>query len=97
MTEEQHDLVIKLREQVRTLISLYEKAKSDLKKSKEEKVELVEKIKINEKEYETLEKKYNTLKLAKVINGENGEAHEAKAKVNKIVREIDKCIALLNK
>ena len=96
MTEEQHDLIVRLRERMRSLISLYEKTKSDKELLVKENDELKNKLAIKEKDYDILDKKYNTLKLAKVITGDDGESHEAKVKVNKIVREIDKCIALLN-
>lgn len=40
----------------------------------------------------------NTLKVAKAFSGsENTGSQEAKLMINKIVREIDKCIALANK
>ncbi|MFW5644314.1 MAG: hypothetical protein ACOCZL_00240 [Bacteroidota bacterium] len=44
-----------------------------------------------------LERKYNNLKLAKVLTDGGEGVHDAKIKVNSIVREIDKCIALLNR
>ena len=97
MTEEQHELLIRLREKIRMLTSLYEKEKSDKDLREEEVNELNNKIEVKNREYELLDKKYNTLKLAKAISEGNGESHEAKVKVNKIVREIDKCIALLNR
>jgi hypothetical protein len=97
MTSEQHDLIIKLREQVRALIAKYEHQKKEKQLLFDENSELKHKLSVKEKECESINKKYDTLKLAKVFTGEDGETHEAKVKVNKIVREIDKCIALLNK
>jgi hypothetical protein len=45
-----------------------------------------------------LEKKHENLKMAKVLSSVPGEdVHETKIQVNRIVREIDKCIALLNR
>lgn len=44
-----------------------------------------------------IEEKYNNIQLAKTILTGSEDKHEAKLKVNRIVREIDKCIALLNK
>ncbi len=44
-----------------------------------------------------LEKKYENLKLAKVLDASMDENQDAKNKIQKLVREIDKCIALLNK
>jgi len=37
------------------------------------------------------------LKIAKSITTGDEESQEAKQKINKLVREIDKCIALLNR
>ncbi|HSH52927.1 MAG TPA: hypothetical protein VK982_14470, partial [Bacteroidales bacterium] len=54
-------------------------------------------LKDKESELEFLKNKYNKLKLAKSILASTGDKHDAKIKINRIVREIDKCIALLNK
>ena len=47
-------------------------------------------------ENEQLRNDYATLKLAKMIEINNKELGDAKARVSKLIREIDKCIALLN-
>lgn len=44
-----------------------------------------------------LQKKYENLKLAKMLVASDDENKDAKNRIQKIVREIDKCIALLNK
>ena len=49
------------------------------------------------KENEELKLKYNNVELAKAITDASGNNHDAKIKMNRIVREIEKCIALLNK
>lgn len=43
-----------------------------------------------------LQRKYDILKIAKIIEMTNLDTHKAKLQLNKIVREIDNCIALLN-
>lgn len=48
------------------------------------------------KELEELEEKYRVLKLAKSFSGDNEKSLDAKQKINEFVREIDKCIAMLN-
>jgi predicted nuclease with TOPRIM domain len=58
---------------------------------------LADKLREQEMEILELKKKNNTLKLSKAFVLENGESQEAKLQINKIVREIDKCIALLNR
>jgi predicted nuclease with TOPRIM domain len=44
-----------------------------------------------------LEQKNQQLSLVKSIMAESEDAHDARIRINKIVREIDKCIALLNR
>lgn len=48
------------------------------------------------KELEELDKKHTVLKLAKSFSGDNEKTLDTKQKINEFVREIDKCIALLN-
>jgi len=49
-------------------------------------------------ELEEMNQKYKVLKLAKSLEGEPVEGKkDLKLKINEMVREIDKCIALLNK
>lgn len=44
----------------------------------------------------SLEQQYANLKMAKMIEITTAENQAAQKKVNKLIREIDKCIALLN-
>lgn len=44
-----------------------------------------------------LEIKYERVKLSGALMGEGENASEAKKKINELVREIDKCVALLNR
>ena len=48
-------------------------------------------------ENQVLVQKYENLKLAKMLIASEEENKDAKSRIQKIVREIDKCIALLNK
>jgi predicted nucleic acid-binding Zn-ribbon protein len=47
--------------------------------------------------YQELKKENERLRLAKTIVGKVSDKAEMKYKVNEMVREIDKCIALLNR
>lgn len=47
-------------------------------------------------EHQQLVKKYDDLKIAKVLSVGDDEQKLVKQRINKIVREIDKCIAQLN-
>jgi chromosome segregation ATPase len=67
---------------------------SDLKKENE-----VLNVKLQEKEViiNQLEIKYERVKLSGALLGEGENAIEAKRKISDLVREIDKCVALLNR
>lgn len=97
MEVEQKDIVITLKDKIKKLLSLYNNLKAEnlaLKKQVEEsKIQLKNK----DSELEFLKNKYNKLKLAKSLLASEGDSHDAKIKINRIVREIDKCIALLNR
>jgi len=50
-----------------------------------------------EEKMKELEIKYERVKLSGALLGEGENAHEAKRKITELVREIDKCVALLNR
>jgi chromosome segregation ATPase len=50
-----------------------------------------------EEKIKQLEIKYERVKLSGALLGEGENAVEAKKKINELVREIDKCVALLNR
>ena len=60
--------------------------------------ELEDNIKSKAEEVAELNEKFKILKMTKKLDGSNvGNNKELKLKINEMVREIDKCIALLNK
>jgi hypothetical protein len=50
-----------------------------------------------EERIKELEVKYERVKLSGALLGEGENAHEAKRKITELVREIDKCVTLLNR
>ena len=44
-----------------------------------------------------LETRYERIKISGALMGEGGSAVEARSKINELVREIDRCVALLNR
>jgi len=50
-----------------------------------------------ESELKELEKKYERIKLTGALLGDGENAIEAKKKITELVREIDRCIALLDR
>lgn len=65
---------------------------------KDELAELKNSLASKESQLIELKEKYKILKMSKKLDGgEIGESKELKLKINEMVKEIDKCIALLNK
>jgi hypothetical protein len=87
-----------LRQRIMSIISLYENQKSKAAEYQKKNIELQNQVIMLESKLADLEKKHENLKIAKVLSSLPGEdVHETKIQVNRIVREIDKCIALLNR
>lgn len=61
-----------------------------------EKAELENALKAKEDEIRKLKSELNGLRLARGFSGNAEEAQMARAKINSLMREIDRCIALLN-
>ncbi len=97
MEVEQKDIVSTLKDKVKKLLSLYNDLKVKNTELKKQTEEYKTQIKNKEAELDFLKNKYNKLKLAKSLLASSGDSHDAKIKINGIVREIDKCIALLNR
>ena len=90
-------------EEIRRLIQNVELIKEDINNKTLEIKELTSKnneletiIKEKELILEDIEKKYKNLLVGKEFASGYEENDHAKAKINTLVREIDKCIALLN-
>lgn len=97
MTPELKNVIENLSQNTKKLMGLHNESLAENLLLKKEIKALIEKIEAEKKEKEEIMKKYESLKLAKVIAASSTESHDAKIKLNRIVREIDKCISLLNK
>jgi DNA-binding transcriptional MerR regulator len=92
------DMFSGLRSKIKSVISLYEAQKAKTTELRKINIDLTQKVDILENKLDELEKKIDHLKFAKVLSSMPGEdIHQTKIQVNRIVREIDKCIALLNR
>ncbi|WP_372752071.1 hypothetical protein [Labilibaculum sp.] len=97
MDRDTNEIINSLKEQISELILLYQKSKQEKESLLHEKLELMERIEILVREKDEIDHQYNTLKLAKTLAANSSDSKDAKVKINRIVREIDKCIALLNR
>ena len=82
------------------LEELFERYNDLRTKNKELKIEneLVRRsLQEKNEEIKQLEIKYQRVKLSGALLGEGWNAGEAKKKINELVREIDRCVALLNR
>jgi hypothetical protein len=97
MTEEDNILLNDLKANTQQLFQEYDRLEIEIKMLKEKVLELKEEVNLLEKDKLELGQKNEQLKIAtQILSGKDGD-REAKQKINRLVREIDKCIALLNK
>lgn len=94
--EEKFAEINKLKNYLKQIISLYENKKNEVIELTLRNNGLVNEIEEQKKQITELEKKSETLKIAKTISLTEEDKAEVKNKINKIVREIDKSIGLLN-
>ena len=80
-----------------SLIAKYEAVNKQHQLSLSRIEELSKQIELHEQAIKQLEEKNKILKLSTSIQSEQGDNKAARKKINELVREIDKCIALLNK
>lgn len=96
MTEQDRILLDDFKAKLRLLIHRHDRLES-------EKRQLLDQFELLKNENSALKTenrelliKFNNLKIARVLSVSDDEKQQAKQRINKIVREIDKCIAQLN-
>lgn len=100
MTTEDSVLLETFRFRLNDLLKAYDKVMYELESYKQKASEELQKkdleIRQLKEQLTDMETKYANLKSARLISGEDGNAESAREMLNGLVREIDKCIALLN-
>jgi chromosome segregation ATPase len=86
-----------LNSKIDELVSSYNNLKAECENLKTEKEALNGSLLERETEMKELEKKYERVKLTGALLGDGENATEAKKKIGELVREIDNCIALLDR
>ncbi|MFH0761802.1 MAG: hypothetical protein V2A67_09900 [Bacteroidota bacterium] len=97
MTFEQEEMIRQLKYKVRLLMAKFQTLKRENEGLIAEKNELLTVIEKQKRDISNLEQQYTTAKLAKSVLIPSEDRETAKAQIKRIVREIDECIALLNK
>jgi len=79
------------------VLNRYKELKAELSNIKNGNEELKSALQERDKKIKDLELKYERIKLSDAFLGDGENAPEAKRKINELVREIDRCVALLNR
>jgi len=97
MIDLEKNLLEDFKTKIKQIIAKHESLKQEKRQLVEKIGELEKRIGSLHEENRLLEQKYENLKLARMLNVSDVESKDAKSRIQKLVREIDKCIALLNK
>ena len=96
MTEEEKKLLSTFEARLRHLIYLHDELKRENAELKQLLDAKEEECRTLMAEYKQLEQNYTDLKSATTISLNGSDVKETKLRLSKLVREVDKCIALLN-
>jgi predicted nucleic acid-binding Zn-ribbon protein len=96
MTGRESEELVLLKQKIRVLISKFEEAQEDLQNLRSECEKVKQELKVKVMDHQNLQNEFERLKLSGAILGDSENSLEAKKRINKLVREIDGCIALLN-
>lgn len=97
MTGQGYEELKNLNSKIDDLIRRYNTLKEENRNLKTLNERLEFELRERENEIKQLEKKYEILKITGALLGESEHGVEMKRKINELVREIDKCIALLDR
>ena len=89
-------LVIRIEEGVKQLKADLRSSNQELKLKESEIIELKKNLAFREEQLDSLQKEHEALKVAVAMGTAESSSTDAKKKINELVREIDKCMALLN-
>lgn len=96
MNTDYQTVINSLKAKIELIISGYEQTVADNQRLNQELSECREELNNSINKSKELEDKVNKLQLVEAFKSSSTDVKEAKQKIGKIVREIDKCIALLN-
>ena len=96
MTEEDKKLISTFETKLRHFMFLYSEMKQESKELKQLLAEKTKEIEKLETEKKALEIQYTNLKMARTICLYDKDIKDAKQRLTSLVREVDRCIALLN-
>ena len=89
------DMIEKLRQRIQQLISAYETERQERKRLESELEKTIVQNDTYKKQITELERTIDNLKLADAFKAGNADNTEAKKKIDRLIKEIDKCITLM--
>lgn len=96
MSGKEDAVLNELKFKVERLIKLYISSLQTIDDQKGRMEELSAEIENLKSENRNLNEELKTAKVANALSGSGNGSYQAKLRINQLVREIDKCIALLN-
>jgi hypothetical protein len=97
MSGQGYEEIIILNRKLDELLNRYSVQRTELAEIKNGSEVLKAMLQERDNKIKELEIKYERVKLSGALLGEGENALEAKKKITELVREIDKCVALLNR
>jgi len=97
MSGQSYEELILLNRKLDELLNKYNNLKSEFESLKKGNETLLNKVQEREARIKELEIKYERIKLSGALLGEGENGVEARKKITELVREIDRCVALLNR
>ena len=91
------NIVEKIEAKLGKLIEKYQYVNQEKLILKQENEDFVASLKLKEIEISNLQEKVKLMNISRSVDVSKQDVKETKLKINEYVREIDKCIALLNK
>jgi translation initiation factor 2B subunit (eIF-2B alpha/beta/delta family) len=96
MTQEEEKILRVFETRVRHLLLKYKEFESELQNLQQQILRQQGELSALQDQNVSLKKSYDTLKMAKMIEVSGDDVQDAKKKLSKLIRDVDKCIALLN-
>lgn len=96
MTQEEEKILRVFETRVRHLLLKYKEFESELQNLQQQILRQQGELSVLQDQNVSLKKSYDTLKMAKMIEVSGDDVQDAKKKLSKLIRDVDKCIALLN-
>ncbi|GDX49266.1 hypothetical protein LBMAG26_01250 [Bacteroidota bacterium] len=91
-----HQRLVKIRESVEAISLENKQLRGNNENLTQQIAELQKTIELQKNALYELKEENKMIKLAKEMSSTNADVHDVKIKINELVRDIDKCIDLLN-